>query len=653
LHFQTAIFTPCLRRRQHQPRRMYGVPMWREADAFLRAESAARPSYARSPQKFRDATKRIAEFWRCRWLASRLNHVPALEALRASAPWSLHERLAHLPVTDRSVKSRPRRQPSEGQKPAASASAAAPATTNDPLRFWRDLAQAGPGACADELTAEQLSRLHVPQDLDDFLLRQVRRGFSLVLTGNAGDGKTHLLRKLAPELEKLGAEVETDATATMRPNDVSGILRRWKKAQRDGKPFCLAANEYPLYLLRQSGKGFAPLDEVERQCQQRLAYADQPAAAEEAREKVLVVDLSLRNPLSSGFAGRLLEALLRQADIQAAAKTEPESDLAWNLRHLSHSTVQKRLLDSFALLAAAGHRATVRELWVWVARLLFGSGHEDRKPVRSPERWFSSRLFETDDRFAVSKLLRDLADPAAHSHPRWDYRLETGQVTTGWLVDSAPTLLYMDEANFRALKRRFYFENERGEDALKLDGRPGADLLNILCAIQPPEDAFKRLLIESINLAYCPVPFPEMKTLLFLWIGHRFHEQPSHGHVANQTISDYELKLLRPRLPSRLAGAFDYQADHLLLECRRPGACEMRLRVDYALFVALERLRQGLPRQLLPDRELNRLDYFLEQLRRSGVPPTREFYIHNHDERTTARVVLSTNLDSYVSVQIP
>jgi hypothetical protein len=244
--------------RHDQQRRMFAAPMWKEADTFLRAESKTRPSYIRSPRKFRDATERIADFWRRRWLASRLNHAPALAALRASATWSLHERIVHLPVNDRSAKSRPRKQPIAVEPEQSSTSASvvtATAGVSDSLRFWRELAQAGPEACADELTNEQLARLHISQPLDDFLLEHVRRGFSLVLTGNAGDGKTHLLRKLAPELEKLGAEVETAATAAMRPNDVSGILRRWRKAHRADRPFCLAANEYPLYLLRQSGKG--------------------------------------------------------------------------------------------------------------------------------------------------------------------------------------------------------------------------------------------------------------------------------------------------------------------------------------------------------------------------------------------------------------
>ena len=644
-------FNPTVLMRHDQTRRMYAVPAWPAANAFLRGEPADLPDYIREPGRFRDATARIAEFWRSRWLASRLNHAPSIATLRSMRPWRLSESVEHLPIDERSLKSRPRKQ-AESPKAETQPTKETRASVSDEINFWHELAQAGPEACADELSSQQLNRLHVPQDLDQFLIDHVERGFSIVLTGNAGDGKTHLLRRLEPDLDKLGADVETDATAAMKPNDVSTILRRWKKAHRDGKPFCLAANEYPLYLLRIVGKGFAPVDEVERQCEHRLAYSVTPEADENAREKVIVIDLSLRNPLVPGFAGPLLDKLIGQPELKKAAAAEPEGDVAWNLRHLANPTVRKRLLDLLARLAAAGHRATVRELWIWATRLVLGSGHEDRKPVRSPERWYSSRLFETDDRFVLSKLLQRLADPAAHSHPRWDYRLEIGRATNGWAVDGTVSLLRMDGPNFTALKRRFYFEHESGEDIMALDGSPGNDLLKVLRANRAPEAAFKQFLIEFVNRAYCPELFPEMHTQLYLWIGHRYHEQPSHGHVANQCISPNELELLRPRLPQRLAGAFDYQADHLVLKyfC---GAADVRLRVDHPLFVALERLRQGLPRQLLPDRELNRLDAFLEQLRRADVPQTRDFFIHNHDDRTTAQVTLSPDMNSYEAVKIP
>lgn len=646
-------FNPTVLMRHDQTRRMYAVLTWPDAPAFLCGEPAKLPDYIRHPGRFRDATARIAEFWRTRWLASRLNHAPAMESLRTASVWRLSDDLSHLPINERSLKSRPRNKQAMTEKMETKAANGSGAGDLDEIHFWRELAQAGPEACADELPLEKIASLHVPQPLDGFLLQMVKRGYSIVLTGNAGDGKTHLLRQLEPDLNKLGADVETDATAAMKPDDVSSILRRWKKAHRDGKPFCLAANEYPLYLLRLAGKGFAPLEEVERQCEHRLAYSVKPETEEEACEKVIVVDLSLRNPLAPGFAGPLLDRLVNQPDLKKAAQAEPDGDIAWNLKHLANPFVRKRLLDLFARLAAAGHRATVRELWIWAARLVLGSGHENRKPVHSPERGYSSRLFEADDRFALSNMLQRMADPAAHSHPRWDYRLETGRVTSGWSVDGPVSLLRMDGPNFIALKRRFYFEHESGEQVMALDGAPGNDLLKVLRSDRQPESAFKQFLIEFVNRAYCPELFSQMTTRLYLWIGHRYHEQPSHGHVANQSVSDSDLDLLRPRLPKRLEGAFDYQPDHLLLEYLRDDIPPVRLRVDHPLFVALERLRQGLPRQLLPDRELNRLDAFLEQLRRADVPQTRDFFIHNHDDRTTAQITLSPDLTSYEAVKTP
>jgi hypothetical protein len=208
---------------------MYAVPMWPGANAFLRGEPAELPDYIREPGRFRDATARIAQFWRRRWLASRLDHAPSIATLRSMRPWRLSESVEHLPIDKRSLKSRPRKQaqPIEGRTQADDTNNTA---SSDEITFWRALAQAGPEACADELSDQAIAGLHVPQQLDDFLVQHVKRGFSLVLTGNAGDGKTHLLRRLEHELRKLGADVETDATAAMKPEDVSAILRRWKKA---------------------------------------------------------------------------------------------------------------------------------------------------------------------------------------------------------------------------------------------------------------------------------------------------------------------------------------------------------------------------------------------------------------------------------------
>ena len=125
------------------------------------------------------------------------------------------------------------------------------AVERDGARLWRTLAAAGREAVAEALTEEDFERLHIKSGIERFLVERVRAGGNVVVTGNAGDGKTHLLRRVKSELESAGAVVIEDATAEMRDGDPRPILKKWHQAIEGGRPFCLAANEYPLSLLSQ------------------------------------------------------------------------------------------------------------------------------------------------------------------------------------------------------------------------------------------------------------------------------------------------------------------------------------------------------------------------------------------------------------------
>ena len=560
-------FNASLLMRHDQSRRIYAAPLWAGADFYLRGESDTRPGYASTSEAFGEATASIASWWRERWLTSRLAHAPALAALRQTKPWLLSALWPETPARE-SLFPSPTPSPAVATTPAS-----------DPAQFWRELAAAGPESCADELSPADLARLHVDprhHDLEKFLREKLSAGFSLVLTGNAGDGKTHLLKRLHAELN--GTDVEGDATAAMEPEDVGTILARWRAAHAAGRPFHLAANEYPLHLLRQTGRGFAPIDEVDRQCRHRLAYSTEPESEETARERVLVVDLSLRNPLHEDFLDPLPDHLLRRPEIREAVAAERDGDLARNLARLGDgsptaSRVRERLRDLFRLLVSAGERATVRELWIWMTRLLFGDGTSDRLPSGSAERTYSERLFARDERFALSAALRRLADPARHSHPRWDWRLETRRTEPAdWAHGRPDELLRLqDRATFTALKRRFFFEHAHGVESFALDGTPGRDLFEVLRDPARATRAFLQNLVAALNGAFCPVPFPEMRSDLYLWVGHRYHEQPSRGHVANQSLCFTDLRLCLPRLPARIVKAFAYQADHVRVEYVAPS----------------------------------------------------------------------------------
>ena len=485
------------------------------------------------------------------------------------------------------------------------------AATTDGAALWRTLAAAGREAIAEALTEEDFERLHIEGNIERFLVRQVRAGRSIVVTGNAGDGKTHLLRRVRPELEEAGAVVVEDATAEMRGDDPGPVLAKWRGAIDAGKPFCLAANEYPLYQLRRADPSAPHLAEVARQCGQRLVYGD--ADASPPLGSVVVVDLSLRNPLAGGFFDAQLDRLLGDAGLTAALAGRESSAARRNVELLAHPRVRERLRALARRLVALGHRATVRELWILFARMVFGDGNTGEYRRGN---WYSEALFARDERFDLTEALQAI-DPAACSHPAWDAALDARapEVREGWALRPPvpaphPTLAWED---FAALKRRFYFEHERGEEVFKLGDTDAKEFEALLDGRRGAGQTLVEELVESINAAYCPRPFDSRDQHLYLWSGHRFHEQPSRSFVAAERVAAEELVTEIPRLADALDRCFDYRADHIALTARgRPGT--PRLRIDFALWRTLRRLARGLPRKLMPERDIHRLDAFLQEL---------------------------------------
>ena len=483
--------------------------------------------------------------------------------------------------------------------------------TRDGAKLWRTLAAAGREAVAEALTEEDFKRLHIESSIERFLVERVRAGGNVVVTGNAGDGKTHLLRRVKRDLESAGAVVVEDATAEMRGGDPGPVLRKWRRASEAGRPFCLAANEYPLYQLRMADKSSVQLAEVERQCQHRLAYGEEGPSG--CASDIVVIDLSLRNPLGGEFFDALLDRLLNDDGLKGALARPEEGVARRNVECLAHPQVRARLRALADRLVALGHRATVRELWILFARMVFGRGSPGEYQRKD---WYSEALFDRDERFELTAVLQAV-DPAGCSHPVWDAALDARApgVRGGWVLREPvpaphPTL---DWADFAALKRRFFFEHERGEKVFELADSDAKDFEDIVQGRKGSGRTVVADLVEAINAAYCPLSFDARDQHLYLWNGHRFHEQPSRSFVAAERVATDDLVAEVPRLPARLEGCFEYRPDHIALTA--PGrAGPPRLRIDFPLWRTLRRLERGLPRKLIPERDVHRLDAFLQKL---------------------------------------
>ena len=646
----------------HQERRIYGIPLFPAAGAFLCGLAPELPDYIASPTSHTDATERIAEFWRRRWLSSRLAHADSWTALADTPPWLLSGTIplpAPPPIAD-------------GVEPAQGGNGG-DASDEHALAFWRRLAHAGSNAVSEGLTDEEFATLHLETPLEEYLLTRAHGGASIVLTGNAGDGKTHLARALQRRLGDAANDFAFafDATAIMNSQDgVTPIIEFWREAKSANRQVVLAINQYPLYKLRRDLRSTLPdlSRAIERQWNTRLTAS--PDTGHPADEKLLLVDLSLRNPLSPNFARRALARMLAHPAVRRHAADGHDPNFSFNFERLSHPDVQQRLFDLFDRLISSGRRTTVRELWILTARLLFGRATSE-EPPGVPQAWYSERLFEYDARFPLSEALCTAADPTTVSHPHVDRYLEDlrGEGADGWLVGAeSPDPLrspvfaigpseadrhkYRDR--FFALKRRFYFEHrDGGANVFRLDYRSDTGFHNMLRRPGTDDDN-RSTLIWAINRCYFPHHFDGIRDKLCLWIGHRLDEQPTKSFVANECIPRERLHIRRLQPPQPLDMALDHVPDHLILSASAspPGtAPDASLRIDATLYRTLSAISTGLPRHLINPGELNRLDTFLDRLRRMSPAPLPEFLTYNAEHVASSAVRMSPGLDRYLGAR--
>lgn len=659
-------FNASLTMLHHQERRIYGVPLFAEAGVYLCGLDLNTPDYISSPESYVDASERIAEFWRQRWLSSRLKHDASWAALGETEPWLLSTNIPVHGSEQRPVLSGSGREDDSDNSGDGSSDEAV-------LAFWRRLAQAGSNTVSEGLTDNDFEALHIEMPLEDYLLAQARKGISIVLTGNAGDGKTHLARALQRRLEGDADRFEFafDATAIMtNHNGVSPIIEKWRQALNDGKIMVLAINQFPLYMLRRELKHTLPdvSDAIEQQWRARLNVDTLDVSPNDGL--LILIDLSLRNPLSRHFARPMLDKMLTSPAIVQYAASNADPNFSYNFRRLSHSKVKERMFELFERVVSSGGRATIRELWILYARLLFGTSGGFELPGAF-QAWYSERLFSLDARFPLSEALCSVADPAMVSHPRIDRQLEVpgGTKAGDWFINGEqPNILQSPTVGiggsnedrdsprkrFAAIKRRFYFEHKEGGEThiFKLDDSSHSHFHTILRS-EENDTEHLYFLVEAINRCYFPHDFEGKKEKLCLWVGHRLDEQPTKSFVASECIPHDRLIIRRPVPIGVPKNVLEYVPDHLFLSAKNTDGTvsrDLSLRVDAGLFKTLWVIRHGLPRHLINPGELNRLDSFIDRLRHVNPAPLAEFLIYNAEHVASSSVKISTNPVRYVNI---
>jgi hypothetical protein len=625
--------------RHHSPRLLYGAALCSNLPDLLLGLSD-KPRYLLPPG--RRSTEIIVDYWRERWLTPRIKREDVLERVESQR------------VDDFLLGREPAlNEPSDGgQAPVAErngssdrySTGSAGGESTFVERLYRST-----NSYADRLSQEDLKALHVDLGVDGYLLEEAEALKQIVITGNPGDGKTHLIERLRSKLEGLGAEVITDANAC---SDTE-TLDTWERCRKESRPFVLAINEWPLYVLQREAvsRGFPAVNEALRQVRSARYFVDRQKPAG-PQENVITIDLALRNLLAPSV---VRSVIARLTDFRFYAGLEEGDPMLANREALMDPQVMERLTKLLETVGLRLGHITMRQLVGFLAFLLSGGqAAPDRlRTGQDPTGLAYSNLAFEGGEGQLFARVSEVLDPAVITHPIWDERIWRGETDSGdWLRGGPTSVLNLPPSGraegFRALKRRFFFEHVEGQSLFDLIPGDETEFSDLLVKGGVAAPSLVRSLVLALNRFYEP-DFPEKhRDRLLLWQSHRYDVRAPAAFVCLHDLPHQQLRIESMRyadwverwLPpeQQLRRSFALVAE--LAEER-----EAVLELDRELYLTLLEAQRGLGRSSWSRTATRRVTRFIDQLDRGAEPhgpsPVEDVRVRN----------VATDLDEQFSVQ--
>lgn len=338
---------------------------------------------------------------------------------------------------------------------------------------------------ADRFPPHVRDALDVADELTPVVTAALEQHRTVVISGNAGDGKSHLAQRALDNLpNRTCIDVTKDTGAFNAPKDavvfvrdVSALsndqtLAAVKTAQDAGAALLMTINEGPLDTLSKHADGqfFATTRTVLHDRARGLQTDDPP--------NTTIISLAGRQLSRSNFIDGALDRLLPVVPACSTCNkaTCPRLHGAKMLRKSKRA--RERLSLLVELLTHKGRHLSAREIWVFLIELFFGwtcpAGADDIERARG---YFWTRIF-TD----TSRIAADIAaefDPVNAPMPREDAQLWKGEFDAlnfdQDFPGGAPAKAARDEREdglvaFESAKRAYFFFG-KGVDARRLLAR--------------------------------------------------------------------------------------------------------------------------------------------------------------------------------------
>lgn len=553
------------------------------------------PKYYTDVDHYQDGTKKIIEYWTTRWLSSRLNYAPVFERIHGfdkesflvgsqindGEEWTFKKlkEVSHMPVND--------------EKKVG-------------LQFIRDFYR-GTSAYADHVDEELLSYIHLTTKLDAAIINAAEAGKDIVLTGNPGDGKTHIIRMLKTKLEQLPTPAAVELDASTLSNDQ--IYKAWCSAKETHAPFVIAINAAVLYSVYKAFPDFEPIQEAYTQMVHSVVFHEEDSES----RNLVVFDLSKREALTGEILKQAISKMTAEDHYKECKNCPLYSSCVVNKnrRLLNNALFQERLSIILQRVSLQGYHATLRELQSFIVYLIFGNRSCKQLNQTAGNSQFDLVNLIYSGKGNLFAAINRAIDPVNISHPVWDERILLNDIDPSSWVEGyevpAEAIAYDNETLFNLRKRQFFFFNLYGDELLTILDDDATRFQNFL-----NQDSGKIIkeLISKLNSFFGNANGSNTK--LQIWSGHRYNNEPRKVLISAGTIKKSEFSVGRPSLLKSMQAGIDMTSNYIRLE--KKESPDIFLKVDYEMYLLMNEAERGVPVLFMESDLVKKVWRFIEQL---------------------------------------
>lgn len=552
------------------------------------------PNYYFDTCDYAGETQKIIDFWLNRWVISRLNYTPIFDRIEA------FDKVAFM------VSSELERASDwkfvKLKEPDVMVNSTEDKTGLDFIRnFYR-----GSSGYADFTDYSFLSRVHVVTELDSAIIDAVNSGKDVVLTGNPGDGKTHIIRILQAQLDELATNPVIELDASTLTN--ADIYRKWVSARTQKRPFVIAINAAVLLSLAKEYKQFLPVTQATEQMINATVFHNESIPDTD----VVVFDLSKREALESSVVRSVIKNMTKQEHFLQCNNCHFK-DLCPAIRNvalLQDELFQSRLNVILMQVALQGHHATLRDLQAFVSYLLFGNRTCTQLTTTSSENKYDISTLIYSGKGKLFDAIRSSFDPSKVSHPVWDeFLLANTMAPDSWTQGFSVSPEAINPGNielFNLRKRQFYFFNKNGSVLLDISDDTVTKFQRFL---EMDDKSIKKDLISKLNAFFGT---QGKNSEVEIWASHRFNNAPRKILISTGKMRQKDFSVGRPCLNSIMEQGIRMVQNFVRLE--KKGNPDVFMKIDYSMYSLLLEAERGVPVLLMESDIVKKVWRFVEQL---------------------------------------